>query len=144
MAPAMAPAMALRRLSKKQFLPEEVQELIWEFGWHLNLSVIEVFSYTAEDGDDEYGDDWDTHYIYRACTFVYGDLPMGMKRRKYMRFLGIPKCFIPMGRPLVLVEPPRTVHFNQGVTKCVEYRYSTTKGIATWIETWALCRSFSL
>ena len=128
--------MALRRLSKTQFLPGNVQELIWEFGWHLNLGVITVFSYTEDEEDGEH----DTHYIYR--TFVTGDLPMG--RKKYKRFLGIPKGFLPMGRPLVLVEPPRTVHFNQGVTKCVEYRYSTTKGIATWIETWALCRSFSL
>ena len=124
-------AMALRQLSKTHFLPEEVQEVIWGFGWHLNLGVITVLQCVVE-GEDQAGA---VHHIYRV--FVK-NLPVGIDRRAYMAFLGIPWCFDAVGKPKVWVYPPfaelgwdRVVIWGQVLFREV-YGYDTFAGVETW------------
>ena len=120
--------MALRRLSKKQFLPVEIQELIWEFGWHLNLGVITQFGCVMENRDVSMRN---VHFIYRAFVM---DPPRDFDRGAYMAILGIPYYFNPLGRPpRVRVHPPCTTTYPGPLTiACDSWEYSDELGFKTW------------
>ena len=122
--------MALRRLSKKQFLPVEIQELIWEFGWHLNLGVITQFECVQEQENDDLSTR-NVHFIYRMFVM---DPPMDFDRRAYMAILRIPFYFNPLGRPpRVRVHPPRITTYPGPMTiACDSWEYSDELGFKTW------------
>ena len=114
--------------SSKQFLPEEVQELIWEFGWHLNLAVITVFSY--DDDIDE--QNRKVHYIWRAFR---QNLPKGVDMQVYKATLGIPMGFKPWGRPRVRVHsPPSIIRDSESCDIYKKEQYDTRLGVETWAE----------
>ena len=116
--------MTLRQLSKTYFWPEGVQDVIWGFGWHLNLGVMTVLRCVVREGDE-----MEVHYLYRA--FVK-NLPWGIDQRDYMAILGIPQCFNAVGKPRARVYPPLTTRI-QGHTVIREvYGHDTLSGVETW------------
>ena len=125
--------MTLRQLSKTHFLPEGVQEVIWGFGWHLNLGVITVLQCCVVDDDDQPDA---THYIHRV--FVKQNIPGVMDMfpgimdvDAYKAILGIPRCFDAVGRPKVWLHSP----FAIGILPIYgyDYGYNTFAGIDTWV-----------
>ena len=127
--------MTLRQLSKTHFLPEEVQEVIWGFGWHLNLSVITVLQCIVQEGETR-----TVHCIYRAFVVPFlnldtlpggvdvDTLPGGVDVDAYKAILGIPLGFNAMGKPLPWVYPP-PASFSALRTVC---KYGTLYGVETW------------
>ena len=89
--------MTLRQLSKTHFLPEEVQEVIWGFGWHLNLGAITVLQCIVQERGTR-----TVHCIYRAFVVPFlnldtlpggvdvDTLPGGVDVDAYKAILGIP------------------------------------------------------
>ena len=116
--------MTLRQLSKTHFLPEGVQDVIWGFGWHLNLGVMTVLRCVVREGDE-----LEVHYIYRAFM---KNLPAGIDQQVYMTILGIPLCFNPRGKPRAQVYPPLT-ETRQAHTVIREvFGFGTLSGVETW------------
>ena len=117
--------MTLRQLSKTQFLPEEVQEVIWGFGWHLNLGVITDFQCRMQEGGNR-----TAHCIYRA--FVKTP-PGGVDVDAYKAILGIPLGFNAMGKPLPWVYPPPAEQYWGGFSALrLVCEYGTLDGVETW------------
>ena len=125
--------MTLRQLSKTHFLPEEVQEVIWGFGWHLNLGAITVLQCIVQERETR-----TVHCIYRAFVVPFlnldtlpGDvdtLPGGVDVDAYKAILGIPLGFNAMGKPLPWVYPP-PASFSALRLVC---EYGTLDGVETW------------
>ena len=117
-------AMTLRQLSKTHFLPEEVRDVIWGFGWHLNLGVITGFRCVVREGAE-----MEVHYLYSA--FVK-NLPHGIDHQHYMRVLGIPLCFDAIGKPKARVYPPLTTRLEGHTVVREVYGHDTSLGVETW------------
>ena len=117
--------MALQHLPKevRDSMPIEVQELIWEFGFHLKLATIRTFIRTVRVIGQQR-----EHHIWRLAVDLV-NLPHGVSHTAYYDVLGIPVGFYcDAAYPLVLetMETPLQLHLGAGeISRVVWWYYDT-------------------